>query len=297
MLISKKHLMAAVAACFVLAVCRAGAAQPENAESEAGTASRPGLSGAAVALHPPEIRIADTAERSALEPVGLAHRMRPAHKPSSLQVAERSSRESKAATELNTVRDEAPQVGAEAGPGVQQPRVGRADKVALLQVPDKSNAPERREATGTVRMAFSMIFKLGVVLAMAYVTILALKWLYARRDVPVSGRRHMRILDTVRLSSTSSLHVVEVNGRSLLVGASTGAVSLLRELDEQEEAEPGRAQDGRFAEYLAQYSGPSQGRPAGRVASLLRDCAAYLRDRHLPTGHAGLGGKGDGSEV
>lgn len=172
---------------------------------------------------------------------------------------------------VGTIQEEAP-----------APPEDRPDKIAMLAASeDRLDQPQKKEDPGLVLGALSMIFKLAIVLGLAYLTILLLKWFTGKREVMPRSQRELRVGDTVRLSSTSSLHLVSVKGKTLLVGCSSGQVNLLQEFeDEQQEEDSSESPNGRFAEYLAKYSEASaRTGAAGRVAGLLRDCAAQLRKR------------------
>lgn len=156
----------------------------------------------------------------------------------------------------------------------------RPDKIALLAAAEeRREQPQRKEEPALIVSVLSMMIKLAVVLGLAYLTVLALKWFSAKRDAVPRSQRELQIGDTVRLSSTNSLHMVSVKGKTLLVGCSSGQVTLLREFDDERlEEEPSEAPSGRFAEYLEKYSSASaQSGAAGRVAGLLRDCAMQLK--------------------
>ena len=157
----------------------------------------------------------------------------------------------------------------------------RQDKIALIREhEEKGTVQEKREpsAVGTV---FMTIIKLVVVLALAYVTILALKLLSDKRDASPRIYRDLKVVDTVKLSNTNSIHLVEIGGKRLLLGCSSGQVNLLTEFAQEEmQEEPAPVQNGKFADYLARFSGKnSSSTPAQRIAGLLRDCASYLQER------------------
>jgi len=181
-------------------------------------------------------------------------------------------------------------------PAVRVPWVtrGRPDKMALIADEEKRDRGEGKDEPGIVKTAFSMLLKLGAVLALAYVTILALKWLSNRRETFPRVQRNLKVVDTIKLSSNSSLHVIDVKGKTLLVGCSAGQMSLLQEFEQGEPAEGEPSGDSRFAEYLAKYSGSSfQSNPAGRLAGLLRDCAAYLQTRRRSVAAQDRGGSNE----
>jgi flagellar biogenesis protein FliO len=167
---------------------------------------------------------------------------------------------------------------------------GRQDKIASLGSLDGTEKSQPKESASLGKTAVSMVFKLAIVLALAYVTMLALKWVYTKRDVAPSVRGDLKVVDTVRLSPTSSLHIIEVRGTALLLGSSAGEISLLRELEGSIAAEATPQSDGSFASYMAKYSGAkNENGTVGRVAGLLRDCTSHLQERRF--GAASVGSK------
>lgn len=156
----------------------------------------------------------------------------------------------------------------------------RQDKIALMRENEKKSADPQKTGPSTVGTVILTIVKLIVVLALAYLTILALKLLSDKRDASPRIRRDMRVIDTVKLTNTSNLHLVDIGGKRLLIGSSTGQVNLLTEIEQEKAEETAPAENGKFAEYLARYSGQKFSKtPAGRIAGLLRDCASHLQER------------------
>ncbi|MGB9587627.1 MAG: FliO/MopB family protein [Armatimonadota bacterium] len=156
----------------------------------------------------------------------------------------------------------------------------RPDKIQLLakhQAAEEKKSSDRPVAPATI---LSSIFKLGLVLALAYVTILALKWVSDRRQIPLRAGRDIRPMETIRLTPSTTLHVVSIRGKNLLIGCSGNNMSLVCELEKDESLEGKGTEQDRFAEYLARYSGERhENGPAVRIGGLLKDCAIYLRDR------------------
>jgi len=164
---------------------------------------------------------------------------------------------------------------------------GRPDKIAMLANLEKKQTPVKQDSI-TAKTILTTILKLAVVLVLAYLTILVLKWLSVKKDAPGRESRNaecgLRNRETLRLSPTSTLHLVDVKGKTLLIGCASGQVSLISEFGREggsEEASSSQPEtDGKFAEYLEKYSEDAQKHgPAGRVAGLLRDCTAYLKER------------------
>lgn len=103
---------------------------------------------------------------------------------------------------------------------------------ALGQSPTAAGPSE----TSGLQMAFSVVPKLAIVLSLAYVIILALRVLSAKRQRSPAGQ-YVKVVDTVGLSQTNSLRVVSSKGKQMLVGCPAGQVSLLREFVETEQPE------------------------------------------------------------
>ena len=173
----------------------------------------------------------------------------------------------------------------------------RPDKIALMMDEEKKSK-SKDEGPGTAMTTVLMIVKLAIVLGLAYLTILMLKTLSDKRQSSPRIRREMRLVDTVRLSNASRLHLVELGGKTLLIGSSAGQVNLLTEVEQADEPSEEHLPDGKFAEHLARYSGEnSRNTPAGRVAGLLRDCAAYIQDRRKGPAKTGTRNVGDNNEA
>ena len=175
------------------------------------------------------------------------------------------------------------------------PTSNRPDKIAMLEEIEKGSKKPAEPSGVSTKSVFSTLLKLGVVLALAYVTILALKLLSNKKPVMSGGSQEMKITDTVRLSQNSSLHIINVKGKSLLIASSAGQVNLIQEFEaEQEQVETAQVPGGKFAEYLAKYSESSGNTtPASRVAGLLRDCTDHLRKMKSTSRLIGSGNRND----
>lgn len=179
-------------------------------------------------------------------------------------------------------------------PGEVREQSRRPDKIALLAEMGEERKPAHKGAGDAAKTVLGTLLKLALVLVLAYLTILALKWISGRRDLMPHGSQNLRIVDTLRLSTGSSLHLINAEGKRLLIGCSSGQVSLLQEFETGDATEPGEQPAGRFAEYLEKYSaGSSAGSPSRRIAGLLRDCTAYLRKRQSSAVSAGKLGAGE----
>jgi flagellar biogenesis protein FliO len=250
---------------------KASAVKAKPAAAQAVTSSKTGSSETRVKISTSEakktVESAGSAESRTADTTET-HRSTRHHSP----VAEAQVEESTEAPRTTTTsesRSARPQVSG----GARPDRV-----VQFAQVKDEKVAPQ--EKASAAKMGFSVVFKLVLVLGLAYVSILALKLLSTKRGIVSGSNQDMRVVDTIKLTPTNSLHVVDFNGKKMLVGSSSGQVNLLREFEEVEIPQPEPASEGRFAEYLTKYSGTSfEKSPAGRVAGLLRDCATHLKTR------------------
>lgn len=170
-----------------------------------------------------------------------------------------------------------PQILEEPKPSLKIIESKHPDKIALLLNHKETDQGPRKEA-GSAMAVLSMLLKLGFVLALAYLVLLLLKWVSSRKDVlPNNG--HLKMVASLKISPNSSLHVVSIMGKSLLIGCGGGKINLLYDLGCMDEEETSQS-PGLFAEYLEKYSKKEMRHgPAGRIAGLLQDCAAYLRER------------------
>lgn len=168
-------------------------------------------------------------------------------------------------------------------PGASAPQANRRDRVAMLMDHESKPKPAGQAVGGWAKTALVTLLKLAFVLVLAYLTLLALRWLSVKRETAADSARDMKVVETLRLPSGGQLHLVSVQGRSLVIGSSAGGVSLLTELDGEAAPEETEDAGGRFAQYLEKYSvggnPPSRKATAGRIAALLRDCASHLRER------------------
>ncbi len=165
------------------------------------------------------------------------------------------------------------------------------DKIALLLNHKEADQGPKKE-TSSAMTVLSMLLKLGFVLALAYLVLLLLKWVSSRKDIlPNNG--NLKMVASLKVSPNSSLHVINVMGKSLLIGCGGGKVNLLYDLGCMDEGETSQSSN-LFAEYLEKYSKEEMRHgPAGRIAGLLQDCAAYLRERSCFFGKASDRGVND----
>lgn len=146
----------------------------------------------------------------------------------------------------------------------------------------------------------SFIFKLAVVVALAYGTIYALKRLNvsAFKRSSVGG---IRVVENTSLGANRSLHVVEVGGKRLLVASTPNQVNLLTELEVDSEqctvdSGEGSAPSGTvnrqpstansFRDHLSAFMGarPNTGDSASNVAQIIRGSSTFLQEKIVELG-------------
>lgn len=82
--------------------------------------------------------------------------------------------------------------------------------------------------------AFSLIWRLGLVVVVIGGSIFGLRWWNRRVSGPRSTTGYLRIVDTLAFQGGRSVHLVAVGERVLVVGATTQQLSFLTELEDDE---------------------------------------------------------------
>ena len=160
----------------------------------------------------------------------------------------------------------------------------REDKIALLLKQEEEPKPVAQTTGDWAKTGFRAILSLAFVLALAYVTILALKRISGKRETGPRGSKNLEIVDTLKLNTNSSIHLINVRGKTLLIGSTAGQINVLTEVEADESAEDPQT-DKRFAEYLDKYyDGSKYAGPATRMSGMLRDAAQHLRGRQPKIG-------------
>jgi flagellar protein FliO/FliZ len=77
----------------------------------------------------------------------------------------------------------------------------------------------------------SLILALLGTACVLVVTYYASRW-YARRMGPAASGKHLKLIDRVPLSKSSSVCIMELSGRQYLMGVSETHVQILKELEE-----------------------------------------------------------------
>jgi flagellar biosynthetic protein FliO len=157
--------------------------------------------------------------------------------------------------------------------------------------PELSAAVDRKSSMADEPIyvtVLSFIFKLAVVLALAYATICALKRFTGLRNVIGGSRRRIRIVENAALGTNRSLHLVEVERKRLLVGSTPSQINLLAELEAEvvPEAQAEPAEKASFSEQLSAFMGvgPDAGDSARTVAETIRGSSTFLQEKIMQLG-------------
>ena len=110
---------------------------------------------------------------------------------------------------------------------------------------------------GDTQLLLQSIGSLLLVLAILLAMVFAARWFMQRR--PQGGRR-LRFVEAMALGSRDKLLLVEVDGKSLLLGVTAQNIRLLAELDAQDGEASALAQEGQQKNFTseADASGLSQ---------------------------------------
>ncbi len=126
--------------------------------------------------------------------------------------------------------------------------------------------------------------KLGAVLIVIWLAVLAMRW-YVRRVNGIDGGdsgRQLQVLETKVLAPNRSLHLVRVGNRAVLLGVTPERINQLTEIDDPEEVE-------RLTEAAAQREGSPRSLRA--IVGGIGDTLSRVRaPRAAPDGEAGAAG-------
>lgn len=140
----------------------------------------------------------------------------------------------------------------------------------------------------------SFIFKLAVVLGLAYASIYALKRFTGLKNAIGGGRRRIKVVENANLGSNRSLHLIEVGAKTLLVASTPSQISLLAELGADDMPEADAGFESSKAERLegSERRNPATLQPvnfqtllAGQnIAQLIRGSSTFLQEKIMQLG-------------
>ena len=168
-------------------------------------------------------------------------------------------------------------VGAAAKTAAAEP-----DWLTLSETPAEKAAQEKEAPLYVTALGF--LLKLGLVLGLAYLTILGLKRFSGIKGaVGGAGGRRIRVIENSSLGANKSLHLVEIGGRKLLVASTPNQISLITEVDLEDLPEPAAADQAPagFKEQLTMFlGGKADASGASRnVAEMLRESTSFLQGK------------------
>ena len=135
--------------------------------------------------------------------------------------------------------------------------------------PAATDKNEPSVAVSLVRVALALVF----VAALAYLSLLALKGFMSRKVPSKSSRQRLHVLETTGLGTNRALHVVQIDGKRLLVGSTSDQISLISELDPPSESNAQAEQPIDFASVFSRASA------ATKIGDILRDGASFLQKK------------------
>ncbi len=163
-----------------------------------------------------------------------------------------------------------------------------------------------RNALAVAGSVAGLLARLALVLALAYLSIVALKFLYSRTGRPLRfGERLLQVEESAPLGGGAAVHLVRIGGQRWLVGTAQGQVNILCAVDSTgEEARaqtgPGQApslagllEAGLLRELTGQRTpktrtGNAPGSPARTVSGELRQASSFIDEMRarLQAGHS-----------
>lgn len=185
---------------------------------------------------------------------------------------------------------------------------GEKDLLASMDAETAKSSKTNDEPVYITLLSF--IFKLALVVVLAYGTIFALK----RFNVSTFKRANVqsiRVLENTSLAANRSLHLVEVGSKRLLVASTPGQISLLTEIDKELSSEkpavdsaevtvdrvrPLPTLNTSFKQHLSTFMAsqplniPTLGRSdapvesAANVAQIIRGSSAFLQEKIMVVG-------------
>lgn len=151
---------------------------------------------------------------------------------------------------------------------------------------DAKEAPKEKEAPLYVTL-LSFIFKLAVVLALAYGTIYGLKKFNGIKGNLGNSRQRIKVVENTTLGANRALHLVEIGSKKLLVASTPNHVNLVTELGEEEIPEVEAPEQGKnFKDQLSTFMGkkPDTTDSAKNVAQMLHESSMLLQEKILQVG-------------
>lgn len=158
---------------------------------------------------------------------------------------------------------------------------------------------EKTDEPSVYVVAASFILKLGLVLVLAYLTILGLKRFSVLRGSSLCSSQRIKVIENSSLGASKMLHLVEIGPKRLLLASTQNQVSLLAELQPEDLPEiSSPVETGGFKEQLAMFLGVTPGTDTteSNIAQMLRQSTACLQDKIKDVGKLRRKLRGDKDE-
>ncbi|MCE5324266.1 flagellar biosynthetic protein FliO [bacterium] len=162
---------------------------------------------------------------------------------------------------------------------------GEQDFLASLEKSEQKPADEKEAPVYVTALSF--IFKLALVLALAYGTVVVLKKFTNFKTAVGANQGRIRVIENSALGANKSLYLVAVGTKRLLVASTANQISLVAELDPEEVADTeanlpgGDEPKGGFKDQLSMFLGNKTDTTdsARTVAQMLRESNVFLQDK------------------
>ena len=139
------------------------------------------------------------------------------------------------------------------------------------------NNSEPSVAGSLIRIVLALVFVAGL----AYVSLVVLKGFMTKRVPSKSSRQKLHVLETTGLGTNRALHIVQIDGKRLLVGSTADQISLISELEPMAEVEPAAEseQPADFSSVLSRFTSSDRANAAAKLNGILKDGATFLQKK------------------
>ena len=141
-----------------------------------------------------------------------------------------------------------------------------------------SSTKESEPSVGAslMRVVGALVF----VVAIAVISLYALKHFTSGKAVRKSPRRSIKVIETTGLGPNRALHVVQAGGKYLLIGSTPNGISLVAELSASEAKDSDSEKPVDFAGFLNRSnSDQDRADSASKLSDTIRDGASFLQKK------------------
>lgn len=141
-----------------------------------------------------------------------------------------------------------------------------------------SSTKESEPSVGAslMRVVGALVF----VVAIAVISLYALKHFTSGKAVRKSPRRSIKVIETTGLGPNRALHVVQAGGKYLLIGSTPNGISLVAELSASEAEDSDSEKPSDFAGFLNRSSSnQDKADSASKLSDTIRDGASFLQKK------------------